>query len=82
MIAVTPINQVENLTGQFLSQLAVDSRLWFAFRHYTFYYPVSMLVILYANLEQNPWVMNQIRLHDGAWRQENIIYNLGIGYPF
>lgn len=28
------------------------------------------------------WVMNQVRFNDAAWRRENIIFNLGIGYPF
>jgi len=32
--------------------------------------------------EQNPWVMDQIRFGNRAWRRENVVYNIGIGYPF
>lgn len=28
------------------------------------------------------WVFDQINFGDKAWRNENIIYNIGIGYPF
>jgi outer membrane protein assembly factor BamA len=28
------------------------------------------------------WVVNQINFRDAAWRRENVIYNLAIGYPF
>ncbi|MGL5111429.1 MAG: BamA/TamA family outer membrane protein [Flavobacterium sp.] len=32
--------------------------------------------------EGNRWVMDQIRLGNSAWRKENLIFNLAIGYPF
>jgi hypothetical protein len=28
------------------------------------------------------WVINQINFGDPAWRRDNLVYNLGIGYPF
>ncbi len=28
------------------------------------------------------WVLNKIDFSSSAWRKENIIFNLGIGYPF
>ena len=28
------------------------------------------------------WVMDQIAFGDKAWRKDNLIYNIGIGYPF
>lgn len=28
------------------------------------------------------WVMNQVNFSNAAWRRENVIYNLAIGYPF
>jgi len=31
---------------------------------------------------QNPWVINQIKLGDSHWRNSNLVFNLGIGYPF
>lgn len=32
--------------------------------------------------ENNRWVLNQIEFGSSSWRRENIIYNIGIGYPF
>lgn len=28
------------------------------------------------------WVINQIRLASPSWRKQNVVYNIGIGYPF
>lgn len=28
------------------------------------------------------WVLNKIRVDEGSWRQENLILNIAIGYPF
>ena len=30
----------------------------------------------------NRWVLDQINFGNGAWRKENLIFNLAIGYPF
>jgi hypothetical protein len=32
--------------------------------------------------EGERWVINEIRLGSSDWRRDNIIFNLGIGYPF
>jgi outer membrane protein insertion porin family len=32
--------------------------------------------------EKDRWVINQIDFGSSTWRSENIIYNIGIGYPF
>ncbi|TAF71687.1 MAG: hypothetical protein EAZ58_04035 [Flavobacterium sp.] len=32
--------------------------------------------------EGNRWVIDQINLGNGAWRKENLVFNLAIGYPF
>jgi len=32
--------------------------------------------------EKERWVIRQIRLASPAWRKQNIVFNLGIGYPF
>jgi outer membrane protein insertion porin family len=69
-------------TSKFLSQLAVDAGFGLRFDITLFIIRFDVGFPLRKPWEQNPWVMNQIRLHDGQWRQENIIYNLGIGYPF
>ncbi len=32
--------------------------------------------------EEDRWVINDIKFGAGTWRKENLIFNLGIGYPF
>lgn len=32
--------------------------------------------------EENRWVLNAIEFGDPVWRKENLVFNLGIGYPF
>jgi len=32
--------------------------------------------------EGQRWVIDQVAFGDKAWRKENLIYNIGIGYPF
>ena len=32
--------------------------------------------------EGKRWVFNQIKFGDPEWRRQNLVYNLGIGYPF
>lgn len=32
--------------------------------------------------EGQRWVLDQVDLGDKTWRKENLIYNIGIGYPF
>jgi len=69
-------------TSKFLSQLAVDAGAGIRFDITLFVVRFDVGFPLRKPWEQNPWVMNQIHFLDGAWRKENVIYNLGIGYPF
>lgn len=32
--------------------------------------------------EEDRWVINDIKFGSSSWRKENLIFNLGIGYPF
>ncbi|MEP7377103.1 MAG: BamA/TamA family outer membrane protein [Chitinophagaceae bacterium] len=32
--------------------------------------------------DKDRWVIDQINLRSPSWRKENIVYNIGIGYPF
>ena len=69
-------------SGQFLNQLAVDAGAGIRFDITLFVIRMDVAFPLRKPWEQNPWVMNQIRMADGLWRRENIVFNLGIGYPF
>lgn len=69
-------------TGKFLNQLAVDAGVGFRFDITLFVIRLDIAFPLRKPWEQNPWVINQVKLFNKPWRRENIIYNLGIGYPF
>jgi len=69
-------------SGKFLNQLAVDAGAGLRFDITLFIIRFDVGFPLRKPWEQNPWVINQIRMLDGLWRRENIVYNLGIGYPF
>lgn len=69
-------------TSKFLNELAVDAGVGIRFDITLFIVRLDIGFPLRKPWEQNPWVMNQIRLSQQQWRRENIIYNLGIGYPF
>jgi outer membrane protein assembly factor BamA len=32
--------------------------------------------------ESDRWVIDQINFGSSAWRKDNLVFNLGIGYPF
>ena len=69
-------------SGKFLNQLAMDAGLGLRLDIKLFVIRFDVAVPLRKPWEQNPWVMNQINFKDKEWRQENIVFNLAIGYPF
>jgi len=69
-------------TKDFLKQLAVGTGVGIRLDIVLFVIRLDVGIPLRKPWEQNPWVMNQIQLNDPAWRKENIVYNLAIGYPF
>ncbi len=71
-------------SNKFLSELAVGAGVGLRF-------DISFLVIRFDVafplrkpwLEgKDRWVINQINLASPSWRKQNIVFNLGIGYPF
>jgi outer membrane protein insertion porin family len=34
------------------------------------------------SLEGNNWILDGVKLGSKAWRKDNLVYNLAIGYPF
>jgi outer membrane protein insertion porin family len=69
-------------TGKFLNQLAFDAGFGFRFDITLFVIRFDIGFPLRKPWEQNPWVINQVRFNSSKWRRENLVYNLGIGYPF
>lgn len=70
------------LTRNFLNELAVGAGVGIRLDVVVFVIRLDVAVPIRKPWEQNPWVMRNIDLANPQWRKENIIYNLGIGYPF
>jgi outer membrane protein insertion porin family len=69
-------------TKDFLKQLAVGTGVGLRLDIQLFVIRFDVAFPIRKPWLSNPWVMNQIRLGNAAWRKENVIYNLAIGYPF
>lgn len=69
-------------TSHFLSQLAVDAGVGIRFDITIFVIRFDVAFPLRKPWLQNPWVLQQIALGNSAWRRNNLVFNLGIGYPF
>ncbi len=71
-------------TSQFYQQLAVDMGigLRFDFKILIFRLDLGMPVRKPWLPDGQEWVFNQIALGDPSWRKNNLVFNIGIGYPF
>jgi outer membrane protein insertion porin family len=69
-------------TKDFMKQLAIGAGVGLRVDIQIFVIRLDVAFPVRKPWEDNPWVLNQIRLNQGAWRKQNIIYNLAIGYPF
>ena len=68
-------------TSKFLSQLAIDAGIGLRFDITLFIIRLDIGFPLRKPWEQNSR-LNEIHFSSRAWRQQNIVYNLAIGYPF
>ena len=66
----------------FIKQLGIGSGIGLRFDIVLFVIRLDVAFPLHKPWEDNPWVMNQVRFTEQKWRQQNIVYNLAIGYPF
>lgn len=71
-----------HFTKDFMKQLAVGAGIGLRVDIQIFVIRLDVAFPLRKPWEENPWVINQIRFNEKAWRRENVIYNLAIGYPF
>lgn len=74
--------QGAQFTSRFLNQLAIDAGVGVRLDITVFVIRFDVGFPLRKPWLQNPWVINQIRLGNTAWRRNNLVYNLAIGYPF
>jgi outer membrane protein assembly factor BamA len=69
-------------SGNFLGELAMDGGFGLRFDIRLFVIRLDIGVPFRKPWEQNPWVVQQLELNKRSSRRENIVYNIGIGYPF
>jgi len=69
-------------TKDWMKQLAVGAGVGIRLDIQLFVIRLDVAFPIRKPWEQNPWVLNQIRINEKRWRQANVIYNLAIGYPF
>ena len=69
-------------TGKFLSQLAVDAGVGIRFDITLFVIRLDVAFPLRKPWVIPPSVIRDINFVDPAWRRQNLVYNLAIGYPF
>lgn len=77
-----PTRPGAKFSKDFLQQLAVGAGVGIRLDIQLFVIRFDVAFPLRKPWEQNPWVINQIRLGQKEWRKENIVFNLAIGYPF
>ena len=69
-------------TGKFLKQMAVDVGIGIRLDITLFVIRLDIATPIRKPWEVPPGVLRQINFRDPAWRRQNIVYNLAIGYPF
>ena len=69
-------------TSKFMSQLAMDVGVGVRLDITLFVIRLDVAFPIRKPWEIPPSVINQINFRDPAWRRQNIVYNLAIGYPF
>lgn len=71
-------------TGQFLNQLAVGTGVGLRFDFNFLVLRTDLAFPLRKPYlpKGSQWVIDDIKFSDGAWRKENLIFNVAIGYPF
>lgn len=71
-------------SSRFLKELAVDAGIGFRMDITLLIIRLDVAIPLRKPWlpEGSEWVMDKIRVANRAWQKENLIFNIGIGYPF
>lgn len=69
-------------TTQFLNELAIGTGAGVRIDIQLFVIRFDLGIPIKKPWEENPWYIRQLNLGQRAWRRENIMFNLAIGYPF
>lgn len=69
-------------SNQFLKDLAVGVGAGMRLDIQIFVLRLDVAFPVRKPWEDNPWVINQVRIGKAEWRRENVVYNIAIGYPF
>ena len=70
-------------SGDFINQLAVGGGVGLRFdvNFFVIRFDVAFPFRMWYP-DGKEWVLNNISFHNSDWRKRNIVFNLGIGYPF
>lgn len=71
-----------SFSKDWLKQLAIGAGVGIRLDIQLFVIRLDVATPLRKPWEDNPWVTNSINFKERAWRRENIVWNLAIGYPF
>ncbi|RYZ23796.1 MAG: hypothetical protein EOO16_03370, partial [Chitinophagaceae bacterium] len=77
-----PSRPGSGFSGKFLSELAMDAGFGIRLDVTIFVIRLDVGFPIRKPWLDNPWVINQVNLLNRAYRRENVVYNLAIGYPF
>ncbi len=69
-------------TNEFLGQLAVGTGIGLRMDFSFFVLRFDTAFPIRKPGAEKPWVINEIDFGSKTWRQDNIIFNIAIGYPF
>ena len=79
-----PLRPGSKFTSHFMNEMAVGTGL--GLRVDVTFLVVRLDVAFPLRVPYLPdghrWVINQINFGDPTWRRDNLVFNLGIGYPF
>ena len=69
-------------TKNFMNELAIGAGIGVRLDITLFVLRLDVAFPIKKPWEENPWYLRQLYFGQAAWRRENIMYNLAIGYPF
>jgi outer membrane protein insertion porin family len=79
-----PLKPGAKFSKEFLSELAVGTGVGLRFDFNFFVLRLDLAFPLRKPWlpKGDRWVWDEINIGDKTWRKENLVLNLGIGYPF
>jgi outer membrane protein assembly factor BamA len=79
-----PLKPGGKFSNHFLSELAVGAGVGLRFDLSFFVLRLDMAIPIRKPwfTKGNRWVLDELNFNNSTWRRQNVVFNLGIGYPF